>query len=262
MNEAEILQRLETRRYNPDYTPPPDLKTLIIRGKLVGSLGNFVCFSGLPKTGKSTYMSALISSAIHPGEFFNIKLNLPDGRKRICYLDTESSIHDNYRQIERIKKMTTYKRLPPNFDSFLLREDGHNMIKHYINEYLKSTPDCSVLIIDGLLDLIINYNDETECRSVIQFLKTITAKFNILVVTVLHLGKKDKETLGHLGSASDRYAQSTLIIEKNKELQSFNLSSKFMRSDMDFEPVSIKNFDGLWMEVDFEEEKPTFTRKK
>jgi hypothetical protein len=246
------LEKLQGRRFSQDYIPPPDHKTLTIRGQLVGSLSNFVVYSGLPKTGKTTFISALLSSAIHPGDFFGMKLHLPDNRKRICYFDTESSEYDHYRTIERIKHFTTFNRLPDLFDSFILRQDGHTTIMRYIEEYLKAFPDCAVLVLDGLLDLILNYNSEEECRLLIQFIKRITAKFNILLITVLHLGKKDKETLGHLGSASDRYAQSTLIIEKDKDQQTYNLSPKFMRSDADFETVSIKNFQGVWHEVAYE----------
>ena len=251
--EAEnFLQKLEVRRFNQDYTPPPDHKTLTIRGQLVGSTSNFVVYSGLPKTGKTTFISALLSSAIHPGEFFGMKLHLPSGRNRIAYFDTESSEYDHYRTIERIKNFTTFNRLPDNLDTYILRQDNHITIMRYIEEYLKAFPDCAVMVLDGLLDLILNYNSEEECRILIQFIKRITAQFNILLVTVLHLGKKDKETLGHLGSASDRYAQSTLIIEKDKEQQTYNLSPKFMRSDSDFETVSIKNFSGVWHEVAYE----------
>ena len=251
--EAEnFFQKLEGRRFNQDYQPPPDHKTLTIRGQLVGSTSNFVVYSGLPKTGKTTFISALLSSAIHPGEFFGMKLHLPAGRNRIAYFDTESSEYDHYRTIERIKNFTTFNRLPDNLDTYILRQDNHITIMRYIEEYLKAFPDCAVLVLDGLLDLILNYNSEEECRILIQFIKRITAQFNILLVTVLHLGKKDKETLGHLGSASDRYAQSTLIIEKDKEQQTYNLSPKFMRSDSDFETVSIKNFSGVWHEVAYE----------
>ena len=181
-----------------------------------------------------------------------MKLHLPAGRNRIAYFDTESSEYDHYRTIERIKNFTTFNRLPDNLDTYILRQDNHITIMRYIEEYLKAFPDCAVMVLDGLLDLILNYNSEEECRILIQFIKRITAQFNILLVTVLHLGKKDKETLGHLGSASDRYAQSTLIIEKDKEQQTYNLSPKFMRSDSDFETVSIKNFQGVWHEVAYE----------
>lgn len=209
-------------------------------------------YSGLPKTGKTTYISALISSALHPGDFFQQKLHLPSEKKRIAYFDTESSAYDHYRLIERIRQFTTFTRLPDTFDSFTLRQDNHRDIMLLIDYYLQNSPDCSVCIIDGLLDLILNYNSEEESKMLIQYLKNITAKYNILLIGVLHLGKKDKETMGHLGSSTDRYAQSTLIIEKDKAAETYNLSAKFMRSDGDFEPVAIKNYNGVWHETAWE----------
>jgi hypothetical protein len=251
-NETNFSEQLETRRYNPEYKPPADYRVLTIRNKLVGSLQGYVVFSGLPKAGKSTFMAATIASALHPGDMFNIKINFPDNRRRLCYLDTESSDYDFYRQMERVKQFTTFSKIPPNLDAFSVREDNHLVIQQYIKLYIEKTPECSVLIIDGLLDLILNFNDEVESRKLVQWLKYITKVHNILIITVLHLGKKDGATLGHLGSATDRYAVSTLEVVKDKDQQIFTLQSRFMRSDADFEPVSIKNFDGVFHEVPHE----------
>lgn len=251
MTNEQILQQLESRKYKPDYIPPTDYKVFTINDKLVGSLQNYVCFTGLPKTGKSTFLSALIASALHPNDFFSMKINLPDDRKRICYIDTESSDYDFYRQMERIRRFIDLHRLPEKLDAFAVREDNHKTIMQYIETYLLKTPDCAVLIIDGLLDLIMNYNDEAESRQLVQFLKTITKRFNVLIITVIHLGKKDNQTLGHLGSASDRYAQSTLLVEKDKEQQCFTLSSRFMRSDEDFQAISIKFINGSYVEYNY-----------
>ena len=95
-----------------------------------------------------------------------------------------------------------------------------------------------------------------------QFFKMITKKYNILVITVLHLGKKDNHTLGTLGSASDRYAQSTLVIDKNKEDQTFTITSRFMRSDLDFEPIAIQFYDGEYRQVDYQAPRELNTRAK
>lgn len=252
MKKPDILQTLELRRFNQDYMPPPDSRILSIRGKLIGSLNNFVIYSGLPKTGKTTYISALMASALHLGEFFGMKLDLPADRKRLAYFDTESSEYDHYRTISRIKQFTTFNRLPDTFDSFMLRQDDHAAIMQYIEHYCKGYPDAAVLIIDGLLDLMLNYNSEEESKRLIQWLKRITAQYNVLIVGILHLGKKDKETLGHLGSSTDRYAQSTLLIEKDKAADTYNLTAKFLRSDGDFEPIAIKNYSGVWHEVAWE----------
>ena len=248
----DLLKQFEKRRYNPEYTPAPDHRILTVGDKVVGSLQNYVVFSGLPKAGKSTFVAAAAASAIHPGEMFNIKINLPDNRKRICYIDTESSDYDFHRQMERIKKFSLRTSLPDNFDAFAVREDAPNTIKKYIDNYIELYEDCSVVIIDGLLDLILYFNDELESRKLVNWLKKITKVNNILIIVVLHLGKKDGMTLGHLGSMTDRYAVSTLEVVKDKEQQAFILQSKFMRSDADFEPIALKNYDGNFYQIEYE----------
>lgn len=248
----DILQRLESRRFNPAYIPPEDHAALKIRDKIVGSLGSFVVFSGLPKAGKTTYLSALIASAIEPNfPYFQIDVRLPADRRRVAYFDTEASPYDHYRTMMRVQRQANKKEHPERLDSFQLRQDDHVTIRRYIEEYLKVTPECGLLIIDGLLDLVLNYNDEAECKQLIQFLKRITAVFNVLVVAVLHLGKKDKETLGHLGSSTDRYAQSTITIEKDRENKTYNMIPRFMRSDEEFEPVAIQSFGGVFHETEY-----------
>jgi hypothetical protein len=262
MINEELLQQFHLRKYNPDYVPPIDFKVLTINNKIVGNLQSFIVFTGLPKTGKSTYLSALIASALHPADFFKMKINFPAGRRRIAYIDTESSSYDFYRQMERIRNFIGLNRLPVNLDAFAVREDNHIIIMQYIDAYLEQTPECSVLVIDGLLDLISNFNNETESGQLVQWLKKITKVYNILLITVIHLGKKDNQTLGHLGSSCDRYAQSTLLIEKDKDQQCFTLSSKFMRSDEDFEPITIKYFDGSYQEYFYQPTTETETKNK
>jgi hypothetical protein len=79
---------------------------------------------------------------------------------------------------------------------------------------------------------------------------------------VLHLGKGQGETLGHLGSNTDRWSQSTMIVEKNKDAGQFVLKSKYLRSDGDFEPVAIMNFDGRWSQVPYIEQIAPIPTKK
>ena len=249
--ENKYLDQLNTRKYDPKRTPPALEKILTIDDKIVGTLQNYVVFSGLPKGGKSTFITALIASAIHPADFFKMKLNLPKDRRRVCYIDTESGEYDFYKNVERIKNFICAKNLPSKIDCFSVREDHHKVIQYYVQIYLKNNPDCSVLILDGLLDMILNYNDEVESRQLVQFLKKVTKVYNCLIVTVLHIGKKDLNTLGHLGSSCDRYAQSTLLVEKNKDLNCFVLSSKFMRSDQEFDPVAVQYLGGEFTQVDY-----------
>ena len=74
-----------------------------------------------------------------------------------------------------------------------------------------------------------------------------------MLISVLHQSKSNLATTGHIGSASDRFAQSTLDITKDKEKNTYVLSSRFMRSDSDFEPITLMNFQGIFQQVETEQ---------
>jgi len=264
MNETDkqisITELLAKRSYNPNYIPNKENIVFTISGKHVGSLQNFCVYSGLPKAGKSTYIAALISSAFVPYDVFSMKLHLPTDRRKLCYFDTESSDYDFFRQINKIKGFCEMSILPDYFNAYQVREDGSGLIRRMIETYLDANPDCAVIIIDGLLDLLVNYNDEKESSLLTKWLKKITKIYNVLLVTVLHQSKSNLSTTGHIGSASDRFAQSTLDIVKEKEKNAYILTSRFMRSDSDFEPITLINFNGIFQQV--ETENKTNTGKK
>ena len=53
-----------------------------------------------------------------------------------------------------------------------------------------------------------------------------------------------------------------MIVEKNKDAGQFVLKSKYLRSDGDFEPVAIMNFDGRWSQVPYIEQIAPIPTKK
>ncbi len=213
-------------------------------------LQSYIIFSGLPKASKSTYLAAVAASGITDHSIWSMRMSLPKDRRRMGYFDTEMSAFDFYRQMDKIKYLAG-SELPPYFDAFSMREDMPSRIKLMVEQYLINHPDCAVIFIDGFLDLCLNYNDERETRLLTNWFKRITKKYNCLLVGVIHLGKGAGETLGHLGSNTDRWAQSTMIVEKNKETGQFILKPKYLRSSDDFEPIAINNFEGSWREVPY-----------
>ena len=90
----------------------------------------------------------------------------------------------------------------------------------------------------------------------------ITKEFDITLIGVLHTGKGNNETLGHLGSNTDRWANSTLIVEKDKVTKQHILKPKFLRSDSDFDPVAIVNYDGKWMQQHYIENEIIIPKKQ
>lgn len=258
LSTSDILQQ---RRYNPHHVPEPEQVVLTIGGRTIGTLQNFVTYSGLPKAGKSTFIAATLASALMPGDQFGIKINFPENRRRVCLFDTESSDYDFYRQIDKIRRFSQINILPDVFDAYRVREDHPTQIKEMVEMYLQDTPECSVMVIDGFLDLLLNFNDEIESRMLINWLKRLTKLYNCLIIGVLHLGKKDGHTLGHLGSMVDRYTQSLLKITKDKEQLTYSLSAEMMRSDVDFQPIVLQNLQGHWIETFAATDEPKVKRE-
>jgi archaellum biogenesis ATPase FlaH len=208
---------------------------LSIENKNIGSAGNFVIISGLPKAGKSTFLNAFISSNFKKEEIFGIELITEN---KIGYFDTESNQTDFYNNLKRIKYMAKIKTFPTNFNAYNTRIDSTETNKILIEAYIL-VHQPKIVFIDGLLDLLNNYNDEKESRELIVWLKKITSEYNILIIGVVHTGKKDNHTLGHFGSMVDRYAQSVLEVIKDKENNIFTLKSKYLRSANDFNDINI-----------------------
>jgi len=241
-------QLLNSRHYQDGYQPPQENVFFRIRNEIIGSAGNFCVFSGLPKAGKSTFLNAMIASThVIGGNLFGLHLNSDVTRPFIGYFDTESAQYDFYKNIGRIKQMTHRDSLPANFNAFNTRQDPSEINKILVETYIRNYP-ASIVIIDGFLDLIKNYNDESESRQLIDWLKKITTEFSVLIIGVIHTGKKDNHTLGHFGSMVDRYAQSVLEVTKDKETNTYCLSAKYLRSAPEFDPIYI-----MWNGSDFVE---------
>lgn len=242
LNYSEILSK---RKFDHSVSVIPDKIYFTIEDGIndpavIGTAGNFVSITGLPKARKSTIVGAMIASFMIGRPIYTLSLKIHKEKNKIVIFDTEQSDFDFNRNIAAIEKLTGYnkKEIFTFLDAYLLREDDPQMILMLINEYLKINPDTAIVVIDGLLDLIDNMNDEAGSKRLIRTLKIWAKKHDILIITVLHLGKKDMSSIGHIGSASDRYAQSTLTVEKTKDGNT-TISGKYLRSAKDFEQIEI-----------------------
>jgi len=238
---VSFAELLNNSRIN-DSTPIPDDKIYLVTGQnILGTTGNFVSFTGLPGASKSTMICALIASHVSNGEVLGFKtLTNYDTKNRIALSDTEQSGYDLHRKIKLIKTLSSTTQIWNRFDMFSVVEHEGKTILNLIVTYLKNTPECAVLIIDGLLDIVNGlFNDEKASTKLIRSIRAIAKKFDILIVTVLHLGKKDNMALGHLGSASTRYCQSEMEISKTKE-GTYKCIAKKTRSCAGFDDIEYK----------------------
>ena len=234
---AELLNSCRITHSTP---VPMDNIYLAIGQNIIGSTGNFVALTGLPGASKSTFIAAIIASAVSGGEVLNFKALVSyENKNRVCLFDTEQLGYDLHRKIGIIKTLAKRQNIFENFDLFSVVDHDADTILKLILTYLNNTPECAILIIDGLLDLANGmFNDEKASTTLIRKIRKIARKYDILIIVVLHLGKKDNTALGHLGSASTRYCQSELEIVKNKD-STYQCSAKKTRSAAGFDDIKI-----------------------
>jgi RecA-family ATPase len=240
-----IAELLHARKYNPEIIPEKQPVVYTVGGSICGTIGNFAIITGLPKVGKSTITAGLIASAFVPYEVFGCKIDFPTNRRGLAYFDTETAQFDFYAQIERVKRFSALNNVPEFFHAYNFREDNPDAIIQFIEFHLK-TIDTPIAIIDGLLDLIFDFNDAVQSKNLINTLKRWGKVYNCLIIAVLHQGKNTGgNTLGHLGSMTDRYCQSTIEIQRDNN--ALTIAPKLLRSDKYFDPIHIINQGGNYI---------------
>lgn len=247
----DLHNLLDSRRYDPAKSVRPEQVILRIDSQTIGSIQNIVTVSGLPKQGKSRYIGAMAASAISRQEIFNIRMKLPEEKPVIGYFDTEQGEYDYYKSMNYISHLAG--GFTENFHSFNTREDFPKIQINLIKTFLEEQPNCSVLFLDGILDLLDSYNDEKESIRLMRLLKKWSKEKDLLIILVLHRKKDGSSTLGHIGSAIDRVSQSILTVEKSKERSTYILKPEFLRSAEDFTPVEIfyNKQAGQWQQTFF-----------
>lgn len=221
-----------------DTEIPQPTPLLTIQDKIILNENSFITLSGLPKSRKTTIQQFIIASCITGKAFYGIQANLNPDDKFIL-IDTEQSNYDFYRQNKFLKKLIKNNKTPQNFSAYLFREYDPDVTLQAIYQIVE-TEKPRLIFIDNLTELCNDPNNILEAKKVIQLLKKMTAKFNLGIVCLLHLGKSNNFTLGNLGSYADRAAQSVLRVTIDKETDTTTLDCVMLRSDAHFNPISIQ----------------------
>lgn len=182
------------------------------------SLGNVHGIKAKQKSGKTTAI-AIFTAAILLGEWERVKALIKEAR--VLMIDTEQSAADAQEMYKRVFRMA---KLPEEdiYDRFeyyrlrsLSREEKMNAVRALIIEH---KPD--IVFIDGVVDLIGNFNEVEESKKVIEELMQLCTKEIVgkesAIVLVLHTNKaKDDDNMrGHLGTMLAQKAGTVLEVKK------------------------------------------------
>ena len=208
-----------------DFTKPyvPPRWTLSHNGVPFAKVGDLHVIQGKSGHGKTALMSQFMACIIK-GELGHLRYELRDVPKPVVlYIDTEMSEDDTIAVKNRVCCLAGIDKNQPSdqFKVVRLREtvstaDRWRQILKVIYE-VKPT----VAFLDGMLDIVDDYNDQKECQPIIRKCMTLVTHYNMSMWCVLHENPTAEKMVGTLGSVLQRKVTECFTVVKHKHDKNF-----------------------------------------
>ena len=183
--------------------------------------GNLVAVSAKWKNGKTFFCDILASIFLGSRVFGGCESIIKQGKVR--FYDTEQARNDTARILKTIRAMTPEERhddieVSCLRDASIYSDDPGDEISRYdfiCRSIELEHPD--LVIIDGVADLIMNYNEVAESQDIVTKLAALANKHNCCIVVVMHQNKsmQDKMMKGHIGTMLYQKCSDVFMVEKH-----------------------------------------------
>ncbi len=197
-----------------------------IGGIPVGTYGNFSVITGKAKSKKTFLVSLIVASLLSE----NYSDNLISSSKKIdniIFIDTEQSKFDVYSVAQRMITKSKDKKRLKVFSLRSLKILDRNKL---LTDIVENTKPNSLIIIDGLRDLVTSVNDEEQASTVNDFLLQGTEVNKIHIIGVIHQNKGNDNVRGHLGTELINKAESVISVKIVDKITSA-VSAKYSRRE-------------------------------
>lgn len=241
--EQQMLDELRPYLLDPREDYPEPYYMLEYNGVPFSTLGGLQAISGQKKNGKTFVLVQLIAACLGTGTE-NVEKNLPGLRvpdrtveylghePKVLYVDTEMEKLNSAKVIRRVHWLCGWDMKEPQerFNVLWLREvEGDEAVKEAAYQkrlrLIKMaieilSPD--IVFIDGVRDIIGDFNDNVESSSLIQSLMYLASRRQICIWLALHMnprpGNDDESKMrGHLGTELGNKVTDTLVSIKKKD---------------------------------------------
>ena len=257
--DEKIRARIESRKFNFATPPKEPVPRFLINDKPICTPGNLTSITAQSKTGKSSFLEAMMSAACVAfakttnRDTLGVTASAPNGL-HLVHFDTEQSIYDHDQLIRRALRRADIPEIPKWLHSFCLTGFSAADIRRLIRlklEDAKILGGVFALLIDGIADCVVNVNDPDECNPFVGEIHDYAIEFDCPIVCNLHEnpGQDFGKGRGHLGSQLERKAESNLRLRKVEEV--ITVFSEKMRKgailEKDGPRFSWSNQDGMHM---------------
>ena len=224
----ELIARVREHLVNPFDELPQQEPLIKIDDTTLCSKGDLVVVKAQPKCGKSTLLSIFSGVLLGACHFGRLNCNLQG--LTIATIDTEMDSRDTQRMTNLSLAISgcsdTDRLLAFNFR----KEEPQEIIK--MIECILKTFHPDVLMIDGMLDLVRDFNSVEESQQLVKnHLLAWADTFGCCIFAVIHTNKTNDLTTsqGHLGGALDKKSEVVLLCQKDAENGNVTVSAPLCR---------------------------------
>lgn len=242
-NKADENERIfQEASIQASYTCPMPMEIIKVFNSVIATLGNFSLSTGKTKAKKTFNLSAVVSAALTNSKVLEYWAKLPEGKRRILYVDTEQSKFHCLKVLKRILKLS---HLPEDIDCdsldfICLREYSPQKRMEVIDYALSRKEGYGLVVIDGIRDLMLDINSTTESVQVVNNLMRWSSKYMVHIHCVLHLNKADNNVRGHIGTEMINKAESVLLVKKSGSNPHISEVSVLNIRDKEFSPFAFR----------------------
>lgn len=217
-NQWELIEALSISVHDDI---PEDIDTLKIKGVATMALEGLHCVKSKAKQGKSSLLTILTSVYIgNNGRWSGIE-RIGEKPLSVCYVDTEMKPYDTQRMKKQALKLAgiTEEEATGIFRAVNMRSILDNNEKKQLIELILEEDNPDVLIIDGVVDLIGNFNEVDESKGLINWLMHTADRFKVALFCVLHTNKNamDHNMRGHVGTMLEQKSDTVTELFKDAE---------------------------------------------
>ena len=218
-----------------DFAEPyrPPRYTMQRNGVPFADVGELHIISGKPGHGKTGLMSQLMSTVLC-GQFGNTQRcdvihRIRDKQTgdivekavptKVLYIDTEQGKDDTIAIKNRVCSLAGIDYTKPSDQFYILRlrdtEEAADRWKKILKAIWQVEP--TDIFLDGLLDIVKDYNDQVECQPIIRKCMMLATYYDASLWAVLHENPLVDKLVGVLGSITQRKVSEIFTVQKIKQ---------------------------------------------
>ena len=263
-DEEQRKERLRTilceTRIRTDTEVPPEEYVLEVDGNGIFALRDIHAVKAKQKAGKTTALKVMMAALLQ-GEKFRLMSRLK--KPRIVFFDTEQGRTDTKLILEDVAQMTGLPSevIDAQVSLYSLRRIDQKQLLSLLEMVLEDEKP-QVVMLDGIVEFVASFNDETESKRLIKELLKLSDEYNSAIVCVLHTNKADEDhnMRGHLGTMLAQ--KSATVLECVKERGSSVITVRCSEARHEEMPEWSITFDAEGHIIDADEQRRQIREQK